>query len=71
MAVTRFDLESAIANASNIEEDLELLAAGITNSSLDPDAIVNILIGLRALHALRFDNIHEIFEQLVQSKQLI
>ena len=68
---TRFDLEQAILQASNISDDLLKLGDSVVEyDKLDKDRIANILIGLAQLQELKFDKVMVILEDLIGKGEL-
>lgn len=70
----RFDLEEKIMNCWNVVNDIESLTENIGNgqefAGLDPkhqDRILNVLVGLSELYAMKFDSMFQCFEELVHS----
>ena len=65
---TRFDLEQQIFQCWNIVGDIKDLLEGW--EELDEDDKLNILIGLKSLYGLKFENCFNTFEELVTKGRL-
>ena len=62
----RFDFEQQIMECWRVTNDIEDLCDGVMNRNLDRDQIANILLGVRALYDLRFEELFRQFEQMVR-----
>lgn len=71
MDVDRFDLEQDIMKCWNVTEDIELLYRNVMESSMSTDDIANVLLGMKAIYDLKFDELFCHFEQLVREKKII
>ena len=63
----RFDLEEAITDIFNVNDELDLLLYRLGDSPVDPtpDEIANILIGIKELNKVRFEKLWNTFEVLL------
>lgn len=62
---TRFDLEQQILSCWSITDDLEVLAkAVLEHDNFIKDDMANVLIGLKIMYNLRFDEMFKTFENL-------
>ena len=68
MANTRFDLETAISACWNTADDIDLIIEA--GDEADSDTRINNLIGLKAICALRLQRVTDIFEELIETRQL-
>ena len=66
------DLETEIMSVGQIEEDLESLLYKVMDSPNPPseDEMGNLLIGMIALHRVRFEKMFNVFEECVKNKHL-
>jgi hypothetical protein len=66
----RFDLEQEIMHCWNVVDDIKLVGEVLgecTMNSAEQDKVMNMLIGLEALYAARFDKMFRIFEELIRA----
>ena len=63
----RFDLEEAITDIFNVNDELDLLLYRLGDSPVDPtpDEIANMLIGIKELNKVRFEKLWNTFETLL------
>ncbi len=71
MANDRFDLEQAIMACWSTADDLDLLVDAVLNEEMDSDGLSDALLGLQRLHALRAKKVFDIFEALIEARQII
>jgi len=66
------DLETEIMNVGQIESDLESLLYKAMDDPNPPteDELGNLLIGMIAMHRVRFDKMFSVFEECVKNKAL-
>ena len=66
------DLETEIMNLGQIESDLESLLYKVMDDPNPPteDELSNLLIGIIAMHRVRFDKMFAVFEECVKNKKL-
>ena len=66
------DLETEIMSVGQIEADLESLLYKVMDSPDVPseDEVGNLLIGMIALHRVRFEKMFKVFEECVKNKHL-
>lgn len=72
---TRFDLETALAALSTVEDDLELVIENVLESETADgvtlvDDVSNMLIGVQALFKLRYEKVSRIFEALIHEGRI-
>jgi hypothetical protein len=67
----RFELEQKIMECWNITSDINSLIEGISDKNLSNDEIVNILLGIKGLYDLKFDQMFYIFETLIKEKKIL
>jgi len=73
MEKTRFDLETAIMNAWNTCDDIDLVFHSTDKLHLsleECDTLQNQLLGLEHMHALRMARVWAIFEDLLKQGDL-
>jgi hypothetical protein len=66
--MNRFDLEEQMSSLWNTKDDIDLLCETISSKhpeTMDQDEIVNALIGISHLHAMRMDRVFETFKELI------
>ena len=65
--IDKYDLEEAISDTFNINDELDLLLYRLGDSPVDPtpDEIANILIGIKELNKVRFEKLWNTFEALL------
>lgn len=71
--IDRFKLEQQILSAWNVCEDIEIVINMMDGADIDPkdnDRISNILIGLKELYNVKFDQLFNTFEILIKKKQI-
>ena len=71
MEVDRFSLEQQILGVWGITDDIEYIASGIANGSVSKEDVAVILSGLQKLYSLKFDQLFNTFEILVENKKII
>lgn len=66
--MNRFDLEEAMSTMMQIDDNLETMmyAIGDASRKYTEDELLNMLIGMKQLHATRYDKLWEVFEYLVK-----
>lgn len=66
--VDRFDLEQALSNIANMQEDIQCVAEMIYDSELiyDPDRTHTVLMGLAELLAAKSHKAEIVFQKLFQ-----
>jgi hypothetical protein len=64
----RFDLEEAITNVFDINDELEVLMYRIGDSPVSPteDELMNMLIGIIELNKVRYEKLWNTFESLIE-----
>jgi hypothetical protein len=65
----RFHLETKILNCWSVVDDIQLICNRM--EYMDADARMNSMIGLKAIYALKFDDLWETFEKLIADKKII
>ena len=66
------DLETEIMNVGQIEGDLETLLYKVMDDPNPPseDELSNLIIGMIAMHKVRFSKMFTVFEDCVKKKEL-
>ena len=66
----RFDLEEAITNVFDINDELELLMYRIGDSPVSPteDELMNMLIGIIELNKVRYEKLWNTFASLIEKE---
>ena len=67
---TQFDLEQRIMQCWQIVDDLDILFANVLDSSPPPshDDIANVLLGMKQLYDMKFNNLFSTFEKFLEEK---
>lgn len=67
--MNRFDLEEKIQQIDSIEAELELLLYTIGDSPevATEDQLMNMVIGMTAMHKKRYEQLWNCFEQLIKT----
>jgi len=68
----RFDLEEAMSEMNQLPNDIETIMYAYADSPVDAteDEIVNMLIGVKQLHEVRYQKMWQIFEALIKNGNL-
>lgn len=66
----RFDLEQNILDCWKITDDIDLLFKNVMEEELDKDKISNVLLGLKSIYSMRFEQLWETFETVVRNKEI-
>lgn len=70
--MNRFTLEQAIMNAWQTADDLDLLIERVLeDENMTMDEIANALTGISQLHNMRAKKVFRIFEQLIESGDIV
>jgi len=65
----RFDLEQNILSCWNVVDDINILYKNVCeNDSLTKDDIANVLLGMRLIYNMRFDETFRNFEECIKNK---
>lgn len=69
----RFDLEDAIGDMANTSSDIEtvIYAIGDSPNALTEDQLLNMLIGMKQMHEIRYQKMWATFEELIKNKKLL
>ena len=67
---SRFELEEKIMGCWNITSELDALVTALCEKDLKQDQVVNILLGLKELYDLKFDDCFLTFEQCIKEKSV-
>lgn len=66
----RFDLEQEILGCWNITSELELLHKNVLDGVISNEELSHILLGLKLLYNIKFDNTFKTFEQCIRNGKL-
>ena len=69
--MNRFDLEQDIMKCWNVTDDIDLLYRQIMEKDISKDDIANVLLGMKTLYGMRFDELFNHFEGMINSKKII
>ena len=69
----RFDLEQGILKCWNVTDDIDMVYRKVMDNpdELDVDEISNLLLGIKSLYDLKFDELFNTFEQLIHDKKIL
>lgn len=67
--MTRFELEDAILDCWGFKEDIGTLLVA-TNDDLSHDELQNALIGLQTIYNMKFQQLWNIFEAMIENGEL-
>ena len=59
-----FELEESIMKCWNIVDDLDLLCKGVMEKDMTSDQVANVLIGLKDLYNMRFEDTLDLYAQV-------
>ena len=70
--MNRFDLEEALGQMAQFSTDIDTIiyAVGDAPEPATEDELLNMLIGLKQLHEVRYQKMWHIFEELIINKKL-
>ena len=71
MDESRFRMEEMILELWGLDKDLQLVITAISETDLSKDQLLNLLIGLKELHALRSDQLFCLFERKIADGTLV
>jgi hypothetical protein len=68
----RFDMEQQIMSCWNVVEDIDMVCKAVMDFPTPPteDELANLLIGLKTLYNIKFQELFSTFEQLVSERKL-
>lgn len=67
----RFDLEQSILNCWHIVDDIDLLYKNVCeNDQLSKDDIANVLLGIKTIYNMRFDETFRQFEDCIKNQEI-
>lgn len=72
MKNTRFDLEQQIMDCWGVTDDLDMVFRAVCDQELcqDQDKLANILLGMKELYQLKFEQMWNTFEELCHKREL-
>lgn len=70
MSFDRFDFEQDIMRCWGVVDELHLLYTMVTDGRITPDEMSNMLLGLKEIYELRFNNLLNEFESGVQERKI-
>lgn len=66
-----FDLEQSILNCWHIVDDIDLLYKNVCeNDQLSKDDIANVLLGIKTIYNMRFDETFRQFEDCIKNQEI-
>jgi len=70
--MNRFDLEESLGQMAQFTTDIDTIiyAVGDAPKPATEDELLNMLIGLKQLHEVRYQKMWDIFEELIKNKKL-
>ena len=68
--MNRFDLEERMSALHNTSDDIDTVIHAYGDAKVKPteDDMLNMLIGVKALHEARYQRLWQTFEQLIEDK---
>lgn len=66
----RFDLEQEILQTWHVCDDIELIYKNVMDRDMSKDEIANVLLGIKSLYDMKFNQLWDTFEQCVSNKEL-
>lgn len=63
-----FELEQKIMECWRVVDDLETLNVAVLDKNISIDEISNIIVGLKHLYNLKFDDTFKLYEQSIKEK---
>lgn len=63
----RFDFEQQIMKSWSTADDVELIYKRVSDHGLSGDDLANALLGVYTMHALRSEELFEMFEDMIGS----
>jgi hypothetical protein len=66
----RFDFEQQIMKCWNVTDDIDTLYKGVGDVGMTEDQIMNVLLGMKEIYDLKFNELFSTFEQLIKKKAL-
>lgn len=60
---TQFDLEQQILECWRVTDDINMLYKSIMDKHMTKDDITNVLLGLKSIYQMKFDNMWQTFEE--------
>lgn len=64
---TRFDFEQQIMSCWSVCDDLKAIETITDVRQLSEDEMLNLLIGIRSLYQIKFENLFAMFEEMIQN----
>ena len=70
--MNRYDLEEALGQMGQFTTDIDTIiyAVGDAPEPATEDELLNMLIGLKQLHEVRYQKMWDIFEELIKNKKI-
>ena len=63
----RFDLEQQIMTCWSVCEDLKAIETTFDSRKMSEDELLNLLIGVRTLYQIKFENLFASFENMLHN----
>ena len=67
----RFDLEQSIMKCWNVTEDIDLAYRSIMDKDMSTDDVANLLLGIKTIYSLRFDELFCQFEKMIAEGKIL
>lgn len=61
----RFDVEQGILSCWHVTDDIDLLYKQVMDGNPSTDDIANVLLGIKTIYNMRFNNLFEDFEETI------
>ena len=67
----RFDLEQSIMKCWNVTDDVDLVYRAIMDEDMSTDSVANILLGIKTIYDLRFNELFAQFENMIEEGKIL
>ena len=69
--VDRFDLEQHIMKCWNVTDDVDLAYRSIMDKDMSTDSVANLLLGIKTIYDLRFEELFAQFEKMIGEGKIL
>ena len=67
----RFDFEQNIMKCWNVTEDIDLAYRSIMDKDMSTDSVANLLLGIKTVYDLRFEELFAQFEKMIEEGKIL
>ena len=67
----RFDLEQSIMKCWNVTDDVDLAYRAIMDEDMSTDSVANLLVGIKTISDLRFNELFAQFENMIEEGKIV